>query len=117
MTQLTFEDMEDGKRKEIKIDIPDGEREIELNGVKTTVKLEKDYLGHAKKFFNGEFYCPHLEIQSEGKYPNRKKNILTDTGYRSYFFDFWILEESKTYEEVVEKILKADNKWVEIKWL
>ena len=126
MSQLTLGQAGVVERDKIIIDIPDGERLMDLNGTKIKVSLWKDYFGKAKEFFEGEHYVPHIEIISVEKrnLPPAKDtgyippipNILTETGYRSYFFPFEILEDHKTYEEVVESVLKADNKWVDIKW-
>jgi len=101
--QLTFNEIDEkGKRKEIDIKINDQEKIINLNGVKVMVKFKRDYFGNAKMFYVGEYYTPHIEIQSL----NNEPNVLTETGYRSCFFNFWVLEESNSFEELVETVLK-----------
>jgi len=108
--QITFNELDEkGKRKEIDIKILDQERIINLNGVKVCVKFKRDYFGNAQIFYVGEDYTPHIEIQSL----NNEPNVLTETGYRSYFFWFDTLKESKSFEEMVEKVLKnsLDYDW------
>jgi len=99
---------EQGKRKEIEIKIRDQEKIMNLNGVKVKVRFKIDYFGDAQVFYVGESYCPHIEIQSINE---KEPNIITETGYRSCFFDFWVVEESKSFEEMVERIMKRDLDW------
>jgi len=107
--QLTFNELnEKGKRKEIDIKIRDQKRIIDLNGVKVEVRFKIDFFVDAQVFYEGDIYCPHIEIQSINE---KEPNVLTETGYRSCFFDFWIVEESKSFEEMVERILKRDLEW------
>ena len=110
-TQLTFDLMNNqGKRKEIKINIPDQERIIDLNGVKVWVKFKIDFFGDAKTFYEGEHYCPHIEVRS---FNDKEPNIMTETGYRSCFFDFWVVQESNSFEEMVESVLKYNYEHAE----
>jgi len=109
--QLTFNELnENGKRKEIEIKIRDQNRTIYINGVKVEVRFKIDFFGNAQVFYVGESYVPHIEIQSVNE---KEPNILTETGYRSCFFNFWVLEEAKSFEELVETVLKSnlDYSW------
>jgi len=111
-TQLTFNTMDNsGNRKEVEIKIKDQERIIDLNGVKVWVKFKIDFFGDAKKFYEGEHYCPHIEVRSVDE---EQPNIITETGYRSCFFDFWVVQESKSFEEMVESVLKSNYEQKEV---
>ena len=56
----------------------------------------------------------HIEFNSD-KVPN----LLTETGYRSWFFYPDEVEEFNTIKEVIEDYVKfrADGKYYEIEWL
>lgn len=110
--QLTFEQIDnEGKRIEVTNLVKDQGRIIELNGVMVKVILRKDYFSKAEKFYVGENYCPHIEVRSV---KDKEPNILTETGYRSCFFNFWVLEDYKTFEGVVvcvlNEVLNENNK-------
>lgn len=83
-----------------------------LNGVKVNYIFKNDYFSKEPKP-NG---CPHIEFRSDEE---GKPNDLTETGFRSYFFN-GVFDENSVQEHIksyCEYELKKDKKKCDIKFL
>lgn len=86
------------KDAEEKVKFPNQEGDFFLNNVKVHFKFQGDYSG-----------MPHYEFTTE----NKENCLLTDTGYRSDFVDFWCVNQFETIKESVryevEHIINCDD--------
>ena len=110
--QLNFFDLGHLKKREIPIKIKSQKRFLLINGKKVEADFKANYFNENPDEVYEEDGCnPHLEIKGQ-------PNIITETGYRSIFFDFEILKEATSFEEMVENLLKSQTtKPIIIKWI